>query len=159
MVRYTEARFPPYRYIPGEGPHPTRNPDGHSYGRELGPIVIDERSWPGCEPYLFAIDLFNHGYYWEAHEQLEAIWIGAGPDTAVGMFAQGVIQAAAALLKNTMGKHESAARLAAAAIEKLRTNSAVLLGVDTRAFAAQLEMHLDGRRPDAPHIELRELRP
>ena len=155
-MRYSRTNFPPYRYVPGKGPHPTRSPEGHSYGRETAPVAIDEESWRRCEPYLFAVDLFNHGYYWEAHEALEAIWHGVGHDTAIGTFAQAVIQAAAALLKHSTGKQDSAGRLAAAAIGKLRCGAAVILGVDTEALATQLETHLDGRRVAPPRIELRD---
>lgn len=153
-MRYSLTSFPPYRYVPGRAPHPTRSPEGHSYGNELVSVVVDEQSWRSCEPYLFAVDLFNHGYYWEAHEALEAIWRGVGPDTRIGTFAQAVIQAAAALLKHSMGERSSAERLAAAAIDKLRGGAAVVLGVDTDALATQLETYLDGRRDVPPRIAL-----
>ena len=152
--RYSERRFPPYRHLPGKTPHPTRAPQGHSYGRDLTPFDVDDRSWPHCDGYLFAIDLFNHGYYWEAHEWLEAIWHRAGRDTPIGSFAQGTIQAAAALLKHSMGESASAKRLAVAAGAKLRRGAAVVLGVDTRALADDLEAFVAGRHADSPRIVL-----
>ena len=156
IPRYSRESLPPYRFVPGESPHPTRSPAGHSYGRELAPIVIDDQSWRSCEPYLFAIDLFNHGYYWEAHEALEAIWRGVGPHTPIGTFAQGVIQAAAALLKHAMDERGSANRLASAAVAKLRAGTAVILGVEAWAFADRLEQYLDGQLAEPPRLELRE---
>ena len=154
-VRYSRATFPPYRYVPGgENPHPTRSPCGHSYGRTHAPAAVDEGSWPRCAPYLFAIDLFNHGYYWEAHEALEAIWLGVGRNTAVGTFARALIQAAAALLKHSMGERDSAKRLSSTAAAKLRAGRAVILGVDAWALADRLEAYLDGRLADPPRVEL-----
>jgi hypothetical protein len=34
--------------------------------------------WRSCDLYLYGIDLFNHGYWWEAHEALEDVWLAAG---------------------------------------------------------------------------------
>ena len=103
------------------------------------PFTTDEGSWRECEPYLYAIDLFNHTYYWEAHEALEALWHGAGRTTEIGSLAQGLIQASAALLKRSMGRREPAKRLAAASAAKLRALPPLLLGVRTRALASALE--------------------
>jgi hypothetical protein len=152
--RYSTRAFPAYRHVPGKTPHPTRAPEGHSFARELPPFSVDEQSWPTCEAYLYAIDLFNHGYYWEAHEALEPLWHGAGRDTPVGTFAQAVIQAAAALLKHAMGELEPATRLVHAAAAKLRAGSPVVLGVATRELAAELESHVGGRGKGPPVIEL-----
>lgn len=152
--RYSTRAFPAYRHVPGKTPHPTRSPDGHSFARELPPFSVDEQSWPSSESYLYAIDLFNHGYYWEAHEVLEALWHGAGRDTPVGTFAQAVIQAAAALLKLAMGELAPATRLTNAAAAKLRAGPPIVLGVATRELAAELETHVGGRRNGPPVIEL-----
>jgi len=137
--RYSSRPFPAYRYVPGKTPHPTRAPDGHSVGHELAPIAIDEQTWRGCDDYLHAIDLLNHAYYWEAHEVLEAIWLGSGRDSPIGVFTQGLIQAAAALLKDSMGESGPATRLASAAAEKLGAGPAIMLGVDTRALVGALQ--------------------
>ncbi len=57
--------FPPYAYVPGETPHPTRDPGGHSYGAEFViPEPPDPDNWRACRDYLYGIDLFNHGFYW-----------------------------------------------------------------------------------------------
>ncbi|MFB3116009.1 MAG: hypothetical protein ACE1ZH_00895 [Gammaproteobacteria bacterium] len=43
--RYTDRTFPPYRFIPGKAPHPTRDPDGHSYNKpleKLEPFEVDQ---------------------------------------------------------------------------------------------------------------------
>ena len=152
--RYSSRPFPAYRFVPGKAPHPTRSPDGHSFGRESAPIALDERSWRESDDYLYAIDLLNHGYYWEAHEALEAIWLGSGRDTPIGIFAQGLIQAAAALLKHSMGESGPATRLVAAATEKLRASAPTTLGVDTRKLVAALESTVAGRSAQPPGIAL-----
>lgn len=152
--RYAASAFPPYRYVPGKAAHPTRDRDGHSYGRVLAPIVVTDQTWRDCEPWRFTVDLFNHGYYWESHEYLEAIWHGAGHDTAIGVFAQALVQAAAALLKRSMGEVESAARLASAASAKLRAGAREVLGVGAHDLAARLEDVVHGRSEQPPRITL-----
>ena len=101
--RLTERPLPRYRHVPGLTPHPVTHPDGHSHGIVETPLSLDEidlpRDWSSCEPYLEGVDLFNRGFFWEAHEAWETVWLAAGPGTTVGRFLQGLIQAAAALLK------------------------------------------------------------
>src|SRR5262245_16702088 len=78
--RYLPQRsLPPYSYVPGLAPHPTSNPQGHSYGMsEPKCQPLNESSYDANAAYLYAIDLFNHGFYWEAHEAWEALWHAAG---------------------------------------------------------------------------------
>ncbi len=65
-----EIALPSYAYVPGHRPHPNRDPSGHGQGPDPGdiPAVADLRHWQENRVYLSGIDLFNHGYYWEAHE-------------------------------------------------------------------------------------------
>lgn len=61
-----QKSFPPYAYLPGRNPHPVRNPTGHSY--HVGPLPVATEASLGSDAFLWGVDLFNHGYYWEAHE-------------------------------------------------------------------------------------------
>ena len=66
--------FPAYAYHPGRTPHPTRDPEGHSYGMVHDvPQPPNPEDWRACGDYLYGVDLFNHGYYWEAHEAWEGL--------------------------------------------------------------------------------------
>jgi hypothetical protein len=144
--RYTTAAFPPYRYLPGKGhPHPVRDPRGHSYGASAETDQLDAEQWSSCQTYLAAIDLFNHGYYWEAHEELERLWRGTGRRTETGVFLQGLIQVAAALLKRSTDERGSASRLAGKGCEKLRTIAEVHLGISGPDLARVIEATLEGR--------------
>jgi Domain of unknown function (DUF309) len=62
--------LPPYAYLPGKKPHPVRDPTGHSYHVE--PIPVAAEASLGSDAFLWGLDLFNHGYYWEAHEAWES---------------------------------------------------------------------------------------
>jgi hypothetical protein len=97
--------FPPYSYVNGRSPHPIRDPAGHSFGIIPAPCPMpDPNRWQDCRPYLYGLDLFNHGYYWEAHEIWERIWHAAGRTGPVGSFIKGLIKLAAAGVKSREGR-------------------------------------------------------
>jgi predicted metal-dependent hydrolase len=141
-VRYVAGRpFPPYAFLPGRDPHPTRDPAGHSFGRsEPEPPRLPPALWRANEPYLFGVDLYNHGYLWEAHEAWEGLWHASKPDRCQALFLQGLIQCAAAWLKIAMDQPRGVERLAALALEKLdavrEEEGPRYMGADLDAFAA-----------------------
>src|SRR5262249_17305163 len=57
---------------------------------------LEPDDWARCRPYLFGLDLFNHGYYWEAHETWEALWHACGRTGATADFLKALIKLAAA---------------------------------------------------------------
>ncbi len=150
--RYTERPFPPYRFIPGRAPHPTRDPDGHSYDKPPESIdVFNDADWGSFEQYLYGIDLFNHGYWWEAHEALEAVWVAAGRQTRTGLFVQGLIQIAVAHLKWFQGFSDVATRMAGDGLGKMRIDEVTYLGIELAPFRADVKDYFAGRS-DAPVI-------
>lgn len=97
--------FPPYSYVTGRFPHPMRDPAGHSFGVASQPCAIpDSKHWRDCRPYLYGFDLFNHGYYWEAHEAWEGIWHALGRTGTAADFIKGLIKLAAAGVKVREGR-------------------------------------------------------
>ncbi len=101
LQRYSSKEFPPYSYVPGSGtPHPVSDPQGHMYGLaepRVSPLNPDR--WQENETFLYAIDLFNHGYFWEAHEAWEALWHAVGRTGTEAKFLKGLIKIAAAGVK------------------------------------------------------------
>lgn len=109
--RYTGRPFPPYSYVPGQSPHPASDPTGHMYGQELPkPPPLDPENWRASETYLYGIDLFNHGYFWEAHETWESLWHAAGRKGQVADFLKGLIKLAAAGVKMREGNVDGVGR-------------------------------------------------
>jgi hypothetical protein len=100
LQRYSQIEFPSYRFIPGENPHPTESPLGHSYGKKEsdGKIFVPD-NWSNNEQYLFGIDLYNNGYWWESHEAWESLWRVAPRDHVSRDFMQGLIKVSGAFLK------------------------------------------------------------
>ena len=95
---------PDYAFYPGSGlPHPIRDPKGHSYGRKhtlgSGPKALCNDTWADNRNFLLAVDFFNMGFYWEAHEEWERLWRVSGADTTVGRFLKGLIKLSAAGVK------------------------------------------------------------
>lgn len=66
------------------------------------------------------LDLFNHGYYWEAHEAWEGLWQVAGRGAPLRTLFKGLILLSAAGAKIREGKHAAAIRHAGRAAALLR---------------------------------------
>ena len=73
--------------------------------------LADLRDWQENRIYLGGIDLFNHGYYWEAHEMWEALWHRTGGDAVTAMFLKGLIKLTAAGVKIREGNPRGTASL------------------------------------------------
>ena len=140
-----DRSFPAYAYIPGRSPHPTRDPDGHSYGETLGgsepPDPPDPVDWRACRDYLYAIDLFNHGFYWEAHEAWEGLWVACGRRGPTAAYLQALINLAAAGFKARWGNARgmranagTALRLFKSAAGQLGSTGTRYMGLDLRAL-------------------------
>lgn len=155
VPRYLPGRrFPAYRYVPNLHPHPTRDPRGHSYAdpaaadqterthrpqRRQSSSAAPTGDWRTAESWLWGVDLFNHFYFWEAHEAWESLWRRSDGDPK--LLLQGLIQTAAALLKIHLGSATAAARLSEAAIEKLNRVSRRrphLMGLDVAETQRQM---------------------
>lgn len=118
--RLTQTPLPPYSYVPGHAPHPVSDPQGHMHGEQheqAEPLVPN--AWQSSEEYRFGFDLFNHGFYWEAHEAWEALWHAAGRKGEVADILKGLIKLAAAAVKAREGNPRGVARHATRAIELL----------------------------------------
>lgn len=145
-----ELPLPPYSYVSGQFPHPVSHPDGHSHGVRPTPVSApDPLQWRECRPYLFGLDLFNHGFYWEAHETWEQLWHACGRSGPTAGFLRGLIKLAAAGVKVREGQPKgvrSHAERAAQLFRQLVGGHFMGLALpDLIAFAEQL-----AAQPDAP---------
>ena len=90
--------------------------------------------------FLAAIDEFNRGLYYEAHETLEQLWLeDHGPERD---FYQGIIQVAAGYFKWEQEVPQGAVKLLRSAIRKLEPYRPACLGVDMTEFMAGVEADL-----------------
>ena len=143
VKRYTDRPLPAYRHVPGVTPHPTRNPEGHSFGLpELGLPDLNHENWRKSEDYLYGIDLFNAGSWWECHEALESLWLAAGIHSEAGHVLQAEIQCAAAHLKTGMGSPRGAMRLHDQSLRHARWSGSRKLGLDLDAMVRDTRAYI-----------------
>ncbi len=158
-----DISLPPYSYVPGHGlPHPVNDPAGHLYGvQHEPPITPAELNLLPTEPasrrralaalltansrWLYSLDLFNAGFYWEAHEVWESFWNALGRTTPEALFIQGLIHLAAAAVKVREGKPAGVSRHTQRARELLGDLEAARLGVTL------------GLAPDSLSVVVKEL--
>lgn len=116
--RYCQDRdLPGHAYLPGQGARPTE--DGHPWKTQ---------AWNGSEEsllanteFLWGIDLYNHGYYWEAHEVWEGLWMHSAKDSRTRPLLQGLIQCTGAALKAKVGQAEGCTRLSLKGLAKIES--------------------------------------
>ncbi|MCA9087688.1 MAG: DUF309 domain-containing protein [Planctomycetaceae bacterium] len=95
------AELPRYTHVPGSGtPHPYRDPRGHSHARRPVPAkALREEMWAENRSFLLGLDLFNLGFYWEAHDEWDRLLRVTNQDSLCGMFLKGLVKMAAAGVK------------------------------------------------------------
>ncbi len=105
-----DLEFPPYRHLPGQTPHPRTHPLGHRFALPGTSLPLTAENWPTHRAYLAGVDLYNHAFWWEAHEAWEGPWGTSAPGCRHHL--QGLVQLAAALIKWHQGNRRGMAKLA-----------------------------------------------
>ncbi len=162
--RYLPDRpFPEYAFLPGQHPHPTRSPEGHSFTEESEAPAeyFAPESWADNDDYLYGVDLYNHGYLWEAHEAWEGLWHQAKHDPHQAQHLQGLIQCTAAALKVRMGQPKGLASLSKLGTGRLEevaiARGPEFMGLDVFDFIQAFRTFAESSPKDAesrPRIEL-----
>jgi hypothetical protein len=102
----SDAPLPAYTYVPGgPWPHPNRAVREHSNTSPTSrreQLRANESSWRAA--FLRAVELFNAGYYWEAHEVWEDLWHVEGRRGPTAEVLKGLIKLAAAGVKAREGR-------------------------------------------------------
>lgn len=148
---------PPYSYVPGGPfPHPIREPGGHSFGHRaeiVAPISADD--WRDSRAYLRGVDLFNDGYYWEAHEAWEPLWHALGRRGPGADAIKGLIKLAAAGVKVREGQRHGVVTHARRAAELFESVGGRMFGLDLDAMARIARGVAERPPTDAPVTEAR----
>jgi hypothetical protein len=153
--RYSPSPFPSYRFMPGQTPHPRRNPLGHSYHQPEPTLrAFPPEEWQRSEDYLYGIDLYNFAYWWESHEIFEGLWHAVGHNTEQGNAFQALIQFAAANLKRFAGNHQAARNLATNGLVRLQKTPTLYMGIDVPKFTEDIQQHIIGSDFRVPLIRL-----
>ncbi|MCA8968406.1 MAG: hypothetical protein KDC95_01430 [Planctomycetes bacterium] len=150
--RLCDRSFPAYRFVPGTGmPHPICSPAGHSYlPRNLRlpyRAEFDPPRFAESTDYLFGVDCYNHGYFWEAEAAFEACVRTIEGQRDQERFFRALMQAAACHLKILVHHVDGATALGNRAALLLRAAASELgdriNGVDAKSYAKSIERYLD----------------
>ncbi len=155
--RYTSNPFPSYHFMPGQNPHPRKDPAGHSYGLpEPTATHTPADQWKTNATWLFGVDLYNFGYWWESHEQWEALWKVDRNTEQEKLFYRAVIQLAAANIKRYLDRIEGSQSLARQAVEKLkRIETSPFMGIEPSPLVVAIEgYHVTERFSQIPRLTL-----
>lgn len=114
------------------------------------------------QQYLYGIDLYNHYYWWEAHEAWEVLWLHSARESCDRHFYQGLIKASAALLKGHLQQMRGIERLSrssAAHLEIVQASASVwkglALGSFVERFVAYCDAAIGGAEAPYPFLVLR----
>jgi len=97
-------------------------PDPASRRQTIAATLAADPLW------LYALDLFKGGFYWEAHEAWEGFWHALGRTTPEARCVQGLIHLAAAAVKIREGKPAGVTRHTQRARELLGGSRAAPVG-------------------------------
>lgn len=122
--RYTSLALPDFRYLPGK-------PFRELSAREVWLRKMDQVAehfmatvkmadvWKN-PLFLYGVDLYNQGYWWETHVVLEKLWHGFDRGSGPALFLKGLIQLAAAIIKLEQKRYPVAVRLKTSGCQKLK---------------------------------------
>ncbi|HSD85989.1 MAG TPA: DUF309 domain-containing protein [Kofleriaceae bacterium] len=146
--RYSMRPLPDAPYIPGVSPRDQRPPPTARIA------AIDYDALASNDEFRHGIDLFNHGFPWEAHEAWEPLWFAAPRERTERSLLHGLIHAAAAAVKAKAGALDPARNLVRSALEYLALADATILDIEELGTALTVWAHHPEESP--PVLLLRE---
>ena len=127
-VPASRLALPRMRHVPGTGSAPDWLP--LEQAKQLVPTITQEAEWADNGAYVHGFALMRGGYFWEAHEVWEPVWLACPPNGRARLLLRALIQAANAHLKREMNRPRAVVRLAREARQVL----AELHAADGEAF-------------------------
>jgi hypothetical protein len=142
---WPEPSLPASPFIPGISPRSERQTI--NICEDLGVFAerpLTAENWPRHGPYLFGVDLFNHGFWWEAHERWEKPWRCG--DLLQRPFLQGLIQLAASFLKWRVGNARGQEGLRSKGLRNLeavkrQVGDEVYMGLGLQELVMKIDRH------------------
>jgi len=145
--RYSSRPFPPAAFIPGVSKRTAR-----PAAARTRPTAVDLAALAAHDDFRYGVDLFNHGFPWEAHEAWEPLWFAAPREQSERALLQGLIHAAAAVVKARAGSNDAALGLVDSACTYLGRATTTVL--DVPDFVTALTTWADDPSRPAPAITL-----
>jgi 4a-hydroxytetrahydrobiopterin dehydratase len=130
-------KCPREKYIPGENKKPSEHMQFFHSLYEGDPL--NESNYLKHDGFLYGIDLFNHGYFWETHEVFELLWNQVGKKNKIANVLQSVIFFAAALLKCNSKQLKSANKHFESAKRVWPKDKEEVFGINTIGYFKHIE--------------------
>ena len=145
--------WPELAYVPGRTP---RHPEGtFDVVRDTARAGMSPQQLSECTAFRLGLRYLETGYYWEAHELFEPVWMVLPEASPERQFVQCLIQIANGYLKLKMDRPKAAARLveiarklAPGGIGRKEDHPGAIMGVDMIRVLTFIES-LDARAKKA----------
>lgn len=129
--------WPPHAYIPGKTPRHAE--DAFDPLRATASAGLDVEQLSTCDAFLVGLAYLRGGFYWEAHELFEPVWMVLPDPSRERAFVQGLIQIANGFLKLKMDRPKAADRLEGIARRHIaNAGSGAVMGVERQEVLAML---------------------
>ena len=154
MKRYSNVMLPP-KFSPHRlenFPQIRSNIDTIIEQSKLMDSPLSSTDYKNSVVWLYAIDLFNHGYYWETHGVIEVIWNRFEYESETAQFFQGIIQIAAGLLKLNYKNRKAAKVLIKEGNARIGVSTS--FGIDIKKFQSDVTSFVSGKSNNRPVIIL-----
>ena len=99
---------PPHAYVPGLN---ERHPEKLFDFLKADISTAEVNDLPQTTAWRYGKAFLQEGYFWEAHELFEPLWMACPPNSAEKLYVQSIIQSANAALKEKMGQGDAAAKI------------------------------------------------
>ncbi|MFK7997070.1 MAG: DUF309 domain-containing protein [Granulosicoccus sp.] len=119
------VNMPEHAHVPGQNKR--HADDAFDALRATAVVGHDVDQLARCDAFRAGLLYLDQGYYWEAHEVLEAVWMILPDKSIEKRFVQGIIQLANGRLKVRMGRLKAARRLVGLARGLIPSESAVTI--------------------------------
>lgn len=126
----TDLQLPDYAYVPGHNQR--HSEDAFDALRETALHGQNAAQLATCEAFRAGLQFFHSGYYWEAHEVLEPVWMVLPEGCVERRFVQGLIQLANGCLKLRMGRPKAALRLVGQARGLVPSEAKTIMTLDVQ---------------------------
>ncbi|MFZ4713166.1 MAG: DUF309 domain-containing protein [Bacteriovoracaceae bacterium] len=149
LIRFLpEKDLPSYRFVPGVNPHPKKTGGHMEHEEEPMAEKVDLLMPQKNESLRYALDLFNHGYFWESHVYFEALWNAHGRIDDVAIFSQAMIKLGAAGVKLAINQDEAATghleRAQELFVQLQTAHGTNFLGFSLNTILEQIKLSLEG---------------
>ena len=101
--------WPTHAYVPGKTARHAE--DAFEEITETAQLGMSPETLAQSAAFRHGLLYLDAGFYWEAHEAFEPVWMALDENSQERKFVQGLIQIANGLLKVEMGRPRAAARL------------------------------------------------